>query len=214
MPKRSIWICYSDRDKVIQKRDYCQNDPRAENEIDHTLVIDGRYLVSPIQSQKAPMYSGRSCVFLKPRRVRDGVLKATVCFEDDGSKACVDPRDLLPYEKGLSVCCGSKDGVHKETNPDGPLSDQLRHLRGVAFDIDRDAFKNKFRFLVGTWFCLQHKLAEAADSELIDDLNGRLYQMLGPGHDVCSCVQFMQGQKGKRAFEELKSAFKSMESGK
>jgi len=210
MPMRSIRICYRDHDNGVQIIDCRQNDPRAESEIEHTLVVDGRYLVSPIHSQKSPKFRARSCVFLRPCKNCSGKIKAIVRFEDDGSEAFLDPGDLLPYEKDLPICYGSKDGVLKVTNSDGLLSEQLMRLRELAFDIDKDAFRDKFRFLLGFWFCMHYKLDESKDTQLIKDLDCKLCQMLGPGHSICSCVQFMEGKKGNCAFEKLESKMETL----
>ena len=198
MPMRSIKVLY----KGGSATKSC-NDLHAESAVDHTLMVDERYLVSPIKSNKAPKFRGRSCIFLKPRRVRGGEIKARVCFEDDGSEGLVDLGDLLPYGEDLPICRVHKEGVAHEVNPDGAVSDVLQRLRKVAFDVDADQFRDKFRFLVGTWFCVHHIANGSSESEFIADLNARLYQMLGPGHHVQSCIQFMNGKKGHQAFEGL-----------
>jgi hypothetical protein len=204
MPARNIKINYVDSDGIVHQSISGRNDPHAECKVDHTLMADERYLVSPVQSNKAPKLRGRSCIFLKPRAVRGGNIRAKVRFEDDGSERVVDPIDLLPYGEDLPVCRVHDEGVALDANPGGEVSEELQRLRNLAFDVDADQFRDKFRFLVGTWFCVHHIAKGSSGSEFITDLNNRLYQMLGPGHHIQSCMQFMHGKKGQQAFDVLR----------
>ncbi len=47
--------------------------------------------------------------------------------------------------------------------------------------------------------CNEH----GVDLKLTDELNRRLYEILGPGHHVQSCLQFIQGKKGMEALHAL-----------
>ncbi len=130
MPMRRIQIVHQKANGIISHCSDCRNDPHAEAAVDHTLVTDGRYLVSPIQSNKAPKFRDRTCVFLKPRRTPGGICKARVRFEDDGSEANIDPGDLLPYEGKDIMGYGTK-GLRRESSQGGPISAALANFREI-----------------------------------------------------------------------------------
>lgn len=143
MPRRAVRIERKEDDGSITYWDSSRNDPHADEIVEHTLVPGKRYVVSPISANKAPKYRGRSCVYLKPRYTPGRVLKARVMFEDDESRANIEPNDLLPYDGeeilGTGACL-----VKEEKNPNGPLSETLIHLKNRARDSDPNRYRDKF----------------------------------------------------------------------
>jgi hypothetical protein len=202
MPTRTVWIERREAGGIIDKRGGSMNDVHADAAIEHTLVKGKRYVVSPISANKATKLRGRSCEFLKPRLTSAGDMKARVRFEDDGSQANVDPVDLLPYD-GEEVLGAGLCLVQKESAPSGPVSEMLSVLLQKAKDYNQEDYRDKFRVLVATWFLKEYLQLEKVDPELITEIDGKLMKILGPGHHLQSCLQFLTGKRGKQALANL-----------
>lgn len=78
----------------------CGNGPHVQN-LEHTLALGVKYAVMPVHHAKLK-HRGRTCIFKKPRRVREDTGKDTyawrawVQFEDNGKFGFVAVGDLVP----------------------------------------------------------------------------------------------------------------------
>jgi hypothetical protein len=202
VPLRSVHVTWRDAAGIIQSYTPSQNDPHAKARVVHTLIPDGRYLVSPIQCNKAPKFRGRSCIFLKPQRDAGGNAKAKVQFEDDASIGYVDLNDLVPYDGAAEAPDSWKQAMQYESDTGGPVSEAIGRLRRVAQDGNPSDSRDRFRVLIASWYAIT-VARDGFDAELLKELNGKLYEILGLGHHVQSCTQFMSGKRGKQILEML-----------
>lgn len=204
MAMRTIRLSWKTKDGIVENCGDGCNDGQSDQKLDHTLEPDGRYLVSPISGNKAPESRGRSCVFLKPRKFRGGVVKAKVRFEDDYSIGHVELNDLVPYDEDAPVKSSDKRPLKDEATPSGSLSEIIRRLKAMASDEDPDLTIDKFRALVAVWYA-KDVIQRGANTDLYAELNRKLREILGPGNNIQACNTFMTGKRGKEVMDVLKS---------
>jgi len=64
--------------------------------------------------------------------------------------------------------------------------------------------KNRFMLFAGVFFCCNLEKIKSFDScEFYGELNRCLYEILGGGYSLSSCVQFVLGRKGQYILSEI-----------
>lgn len=57
--------------------------------------------------------------------------------------------------------------------------------------------------LVASWFLAKTDQDEDMETTLIKELDGKLKEILGLGHHLQSCIQFLDGNPGKKILADL-----------
>jgi len=60
--------------------------------------------------------------------------------------------------------------------------------------------RNKFMFLAGVFFCFNIEKIKSDDD--LKDINRCVYKILGNGHSLISCIQFLRGKEAERTIRD------------
>lgn len=85
------------------------------------------------------------------------------------------------------------------------VSEIIDELKNRCTDPDGTLDKAFFRVMVAVSFLAQDD-TDRMNEGLISEYNKGIYRVLGQGHSLCSCVQFIEGKKAKPYMEIINAA--------